>query len=325
MTDSHCFDTSRLDALFAPRSIAVVGASDQASKIGGIPLDYLLRFGYGGALYAVNPRASRVQGLPAHERLAAIGAPVDLAIVAVPQSQVAGVLEDAAAARVQSMVLFSSGYAETGSDGTAAQQALARRAQEAGIRLIGPNCLGFMRPGHQVYATFSPAPGGGLVRPGRIGMVSQSGAFGAYAYSLARERGLGLSLWATTGNEADVQLADGLAWLAQDPETDVIMAYMEGCRDGPGCARPWPWRRSAASPWSCARWAPAPWARPPPHRTRPRWRATMPSMTRCSAATACCARIPSRTSSRWRPVPPSRGPPRGGPSDCSRSRAAWAP
>ena len=151
----------------------------------------------------MNPRASRVQGLPAHERLAAIGAPVDLAIVAVPQSQVAGVLEDAAAARVQSMVLFSSGYAETGSDGTAAQQALARRAQEAGIRLIGPNCLGFMRPGHQVYATFSPAPGGGLVRPGRIGMVSQSGAFGAYAYSLARERGLGLSLWATTGNEAD--------------------------------------------------------------------------------------------------------------------------
>src|SRR5258707_15222417 len=71
------------------------------------------------------------------------------------------------------------------------------------ICLIGPNCLGFMRPGHQVYATFSPAPGGGLVRPGRIGMVSQSGAFGAYAYSLARERGLGLSLWATTGNEAD--------------------------------------------------------------------------------------------------------------------------
>ncbi|MDR0226071.1 MAG: acetate--CoA ligase family protein [Burkholderiaceae bacterium] len=233
MTDSHCFDTSGLDALFAPRSIAVVGASDQASKIGGIPLDYLLRFGYGGALYAVNPRASRVQGLPAHERLAAIGAPVDLAIVAVPQSQVAAVLEDAAAARVQSMVLFSSGYAETGAQGTAAQQALAQRAQAAGIRLIGPNCLGFMRPGRQVYATFSPAPGGGLVRPGRIGMVSQSGAFGAYAYSLARERGLGLSLWATTGNEADVQLADGLAWLAQDPETDVIMAYMEGCRDGP--------------------------------------------------------------------------------------------
>ncbi len=233
MTDSHFFDTARLDALFAPRSIAVVGASDQASKIGGIPLDYLLRFGYGGKLYAVNPRASRVQGLPAHERLAAIGAPVDLAIVAVPQSQVAGVLEDAAAARVQSMVLFSSGYAETGAEGAAAQQALAQRARAAGMRLIGPNCLGFMRPGHQVYATFSPAPGAGLVRPGRIGLVSQSGAFGAYAYSLVRERGLGLSLWATTGNEADVQLADGLAWLARDPGTDVIMAYMEGCRDGP--------------------------------------------------------------------------------------------
>lgn len=197
MSDDTClFDFTRLAALFAPRSIAVVGASDQRGKIGGIPLDYLLRFGYGGALYAVNPRASRVQDLPTHEQLDAIGAPADLAIVAVPQ-------------------------------------ALAQRAQAAGIRLIGPNCLGFMRPGHQVYATFSPAPGGGPVRPGRIGMVSQSGAFGAYAYSLARERGLGLSLWATTGNEADVQLADGLAWLAQDPETDVIMAYMEGCSDGP--------------------------------------------------------------------------------------------
>ncbi|MDN5540739.1 acetate--CoA ligase family protein, partial [Comamonas sp.] len=167
-----------------------------------------------------------------HARRTDTPEPVDLASVAVPQAHVAAVLEDAAAARVRSMVLFSSGFAETGAEGAAAQQALQERARAAGIRLIGPNCLGFMRPGHQTYATFSPAPNAGRVKPGRIGLISQSGAFGAYAYSMARERGLGLSLWATTGNEADVQLADGLAWLARDPQTDVIMAYMEGCRDG---------------------------------------------------------------------------------------------
>ena len=227
------FDFSQLDTLFAPRSIAVVGASEQTSKIGGIPLDYLLRFGYDGQLHAVNPRTRSVQGLPAHESLRAIGAPVDMAIVAVPQAQVAAVLDDAADAGVRTMVLFSSGYAEVGAEGAARQQVLAARAQAAGIRLLGPNCLGIMRPSHNVYATFAPAVNAGLVKPGRIGLISQSGAFGVYAYSLARERGLGLSLWATTGNEADVQLADGLAWLAQDPETDVIMAYLEGCRDGP--------------------------------------------------------------------------------------------
>lgn len=226
-------DHDSLSALFAPRSIAIVGASATPSKIGGIPLDYLLRFGFEGALYAVNPRGAVVQGLPAYASLAAIGAPVDLAIFAVPQALVPAALDDAIAAGVKGIALFSSGFAEVGPEGAAAQARLAARARAAGIRLIGPNCLGFMHLAHKVYATFSPAPGVGRVALGRIGLVSQSGAFGAYAYSMARERGIGLSLWATTGNEADVQVADCLAWLAQDPGTDVIMAYMEGCRDGP--------------------------------------------------------------------------------------------
>ncbi|WP_137896865.1 acetate--CoA ligase family protein [Ramlibacter sp. 2FC] len=233
MTPTTLFDFPALTALFAPRSIAVVGASAQPSKIGGIPLDYLLRFGFEGRLYAVNPRGGQVQGLPAHPSLSAIGEPVDLAIFAIPQAQVAAALDDAIAAGVKAIVLFSSGFAEVGAEGAAAQQRLADKARAAGIRLIGPNCLGFMHLAHQVYATFSPAPGVGRVAPGRIGLVSQSGAFGAYAYAMARERGVGLSLWATTGNEADVQVADCLAWLAQDPGTDVIMAYLEGCRDGP--------------------------------------------------------------------------------------------
>lgn len=222
-----------LSALFAPRSIAVVGASSNPQKIGGIPVDYQRRFGFDGALYPVNPNADRIQELQAWPSLRAIGQPVDLAILAVPAALVDGALDDAIAAKVKGVVLFSSGFAETGAEGTAAQTRLGDKARAAGVRLIGPNCLGFMNIARNVYATFSPAPGVGRVAAGRIGLVSQSGAFGAYAYSMARARGVGLSLWATTGNEADVQFADCLAWLAQDPATDVIMGYMEGCRDGP--------------------------------------------------------------------------------------------
>ena len=310
------FDFSQLDTLFAPRSIAVVGASEQTSKIGGIPLDYLLRFGYDGQLHAANPRAGTVQGLRAHASLSAIGAPVDMAIVAVPQAQVAAVLDDAAAAGVRTMVLFSSGYAEMGAEGAAQQHMLAVRAQAAGIRLLGPNCLGIIRPSHQIYATFAPAVNAGLVKPGRIGLISQSGAFGVYAYSLARERGLGLSLWATTGNEADVQLADGLAWLAQDPETDVIMAYLEGCRDGPRLRAALALAQQHGKPVVMVRSAPANWARRRRPRTPPRWRATTRCTTPCSGTTACCACTASATSSRWRPAPPSPAPPRVARSVC---------
>ncbi|HVR51456.1 MAG TPA: acetate--CoA ligase family protein [Pseudorhodoferax sp.] len=231
--DLFASQQASLSALFAPRAIAVVGASSSVHKIGGIPLDYQRRFGFDGALYPVNPNAERIQDLPAWPSLRAIGQPVDLAILAVPSALVESALDDAIAAGVRGVVLFSSGFAEIGADGAAAQARLGDKARAAGVRLIGPNCLGFMNLARHVYATFTPAPNAGRVAAGRIGLVSQSGAFGAYAYAMARARGVGLSLWATTGNEADVQLADCLAWLAQDPGTDVIMGYIEGCRDGP--------------------------------------------------------------------------------------------
>jgi acyl-CoA synthetase (NDP forming) len=221
-----------LSALFSPRSIAIVGASDTTTKIGGIPVDYLRRFGYTGPIYPVNPKTHQVQGLPATPTLRAIGAPVDMAICAVPASVVQATVDDAAAAGVRSLVLFSSGFAEVGPEGAAAQARLCAQAREAGIRLLGPNCLGAMNIREQVYASFTPAPGAGRVAAGHIGLVSQSGAFGAYAYSLARQRGLGMSHWITTGNEADVGFADCVEWLAHDPHTRVIMGYMEGCRDG---------------------------------------------------------------------------------------------
>lgn len=226
-----------LSALLAPRSIAVVGASDNADKIGGIPVDFQKRFGYAGALYPVNPKSATVQGLKAWPSLAAIGAPLDLAIVALPAAAAARVVDDAAAAGVRAMLMFSSGFAEVGAQGAAAQARLADAARRAGIRLLGPNCLGFINVAMHVYATFSPAPLAGRVAAGGIGLVSQSGAFGAYAYALARERGLGFSTWITTGNEGDIDFADCVEWLARDAPTRVIMGYMEGCRDGPRLRR----------------------------------------------------------------------------------------
>ena len=221
-----------LDELFHPRSIAVVGASDDPSRIGGVPLALMLERGYRGRLIPINPKYQQVQGLPAFPTLAAVGAPIDVAIVAVPAAALAATLDDAITAGVKALVIFSSGFAEVDEAGRAAQQEVARRARVAGIRLLGPNCLGLMSFRDNVFATFSPAPSAGENKLGNIAIVSQSGAFGAFAFSLARARELGMSYWMTTGNEADVEFADCVQWLTKDPDTQVILGYMEGCRDG---------------------------------------------------------------------------------------------
>lgn len=221
-----------LSTILAPRSVAIVGASDTPSKIGGTPVDFHKQFGFTGRIYPVNPKAGQIQGLQAYATLRDIGEPVDIAIFAIPAHLVQSALEDAIAAGVRGVVLFTSGYAEIGDAGALAQRRLAATARAGGVRLLGPNCLGFMNIRSGAYATFSPAPRAGRVRSGNIGLVSQSGAFGAYAYALARARGIGLSQWITTGNEADLDFADCVEWLAHDPQTRVIMGYMEGCRDG---------------------------------------------------------------------------------------------
>ena len=221
-----------LDALFNPASVAVVGATNDVGRIGGVPLELMIRRAYRGRLFPINPKYTEVQGLKAFPTLAAVAAPIDMAIVAVPAQVVPQTLEDAIAAGVKSLVLFSSGFAEVDQVGRAAQEKLAARARQAGVRLLGPNCLGVMAFKAGVYATFSPAPRAGETKTGNIAIVSQSGAFGAFAYSLARLKGLGMSYWMTTGNEADIEFADCVEWLARDPSTTVILGYMEGCRDG---------------------------------------------------------------------------------------------
>jgi len=221
-----------LDRMFRPRSVAIVGASSSPTKIGGLPVDYLKTRGFAGLVLPINPKTAEIQGLTAYPSLAAAPGSIDLAIIAVPAAMVEAALEDAIAAGVPALVIFSSGFAEIGAEGAAMQARLAARAAQAGVRLLGPNCLGFMTVAGDCYATFTPVLNLGKPKRGKVGIVSQSGAFGAYALTLARLRGIGISHWITTGNEADLGFAECVEWLAGDPGTEVIVGYMEGARDG---------------------------------------------------------------------------------------------
>ena len=237
-----------LDALLRPQSVAIIGASTNEHKVGGVPVSLLKKLGYQGRIIPVHPEAKQIQGLPAVPRIADAGGAIDLAIVCVPERAAASVLAECAQAGVKAAIMFTSGFAEMGEAGAAAQNAIAKIAADAGIILLGPNCLGAMSLKARMFATFSPAPLAGVPPVGGIGLVSQSGAFGAYAYTLARKGGLGLSHWVTTGNEAGVQAADVIEWLAQDDETRVILAYLEGCRDGPRLKRALDAARAAGKP-----------------------------------------------------------------------------
>ncbi|CAM4019689.1 ATP-grasp domain-containing protein [Bordetella tumbae] len=237
-----------LDSFLSPRSIAIVGASTNPNKVGAVALRYLLEQGYRGEVYPINAGTQRIGGCRTHPSLRAVGKPIDLAIFAIPASGADAALDDAIGAEVRNIVMFSAGFAELGTQGAAVQRQFVDRARAAGIRVLGPNCLGFMNVAQSVYATFSPVVSTGLVKTGHIGLVSQSGAFGAYAYAMARERDVGLSAWVTTGNESDIDVADCIAWMARDLATRVIMAYLEGCRDGAKLRRALDLARAASKP-----------------------------------------------------------------------------
>jgi acyl-CoA synthetase (NDP forming) len=220
-----------LSAVFRPRAIAVVGASDDPVKIGGRPLAFLLRHGYAGRVFPVNPSRATVQGLPAFPSIGAIPEEVDLAIVVVPAERVLESLEEAAVKGVRAAIVFSSGFAEVGEPGRVAQARLGELARRTGLRIIGPNCQGFAHLPSRLVATFaSPFLEPGLAT-GPIAMVSQSGAMAGMIYEMARAAGLGLNYWVSTGNEADVQAAEILAEVVEDEETRVACCYLEDIKD----------------------------------------------------------------------------------------------
>ena len=219
-------------ALLSPASVAIVGASDDVTRIGGRPLRYMRESGFKGQIYPVNPKRDTVQGLKAYAELASLPEVPDTAILAVPAVATLGAVEACVAKGIPSAVIFSAGFAETGAEGQAMQARIAAVAREGGLRLLGPNCLGVMNPALGWYGTFSVVLDGALIAPGPVGIVSQSGAYGSHIAHLARERGLGISRWITTGNEMDISLAEALAHVVEQPETRVVMAYAEGVGDG---------------------------------------------------------------------------------------------
>jgi acetyl coenzyme A synthetase (ADP forming)-like protein len=216
---------SALRAFFAPRAIAVVGASRRRGTFGGEVFHNLLAYKFAGPVYPVNPRAAVVQNVPAFPSVEAIPGPVDLAVVAVPAAEVAQVAEQCAHKGVRALLVISAGFAEIGGEGQARQAELMRICRAAGIRLIGPNCMGAINtdPSVRLNATFAPT------RPpaGRVGFSSQSGALGLAILDYASALGLGLSTFVSVGDKADISGNDLINYWETDPHTDVILLYLE--------------------------------------------------------------------------------------------------
>jgi acyl-CoA synthetase (NDP forming) len=220
-----------LDPLFRPRSVAIIGASSDANRIGGRPVRFT-KYAFKGAIVPINPNQKEIQGLTAYASIKDAPGEIDQAIIAVPAKAAMQAVDDCIAKGVKAAVMFSSGFAEIGEEGRAMQVELARRCAAGGVKLVGPNSLGMFNTRIGLYSTFSSYFDPLWPRSGPVGIISQSGAFGTYFLAIAAERGLGFSHCVATGNEADVDVAECVDWLADDPDTQVIMIYLEGCRDG---------------------------------------------------------------------------------------------
>lgn len=222
-------DLSHIDRLLAPRSVALIGASEDVTRIGGRPIAAMLAAGFKGDIWPVNPKRETVQGLRCYASVDDLPGAPDAAIIAVPAKLVSETVEALDRKGCGAATLFSAGFAEMGEDGAAAQAEMLSRVTN--MRLLGPNTLGVYNVDIGYYGTFSSSLDTGWPRPGNIGIASQSGAFGAHLGALARDRGLGVSVLISTGNEADITVADAIHWMALRDGTDVICTYMEGVND----------------------------------------------------------------------------------------------
>lgn len=221
-----------LSRFLSPRSIAVIGASQNSNSIAGKPIEFLRQHGFKGALYPVNPRYEDVQGIRCYPDLKAIPGPIDLAIVVVAASRVLSVLEQCVELGVEYASIISSGFAETGDEGQQLQQQVKALCDKTGIRVNGPNAQGFLNINGRVAASFSPALSMSSIRAGDLGFVSQSGAFGFSVFSLGQQEQIGFSHVVTTGNEVDLTWIDFVDHLLDEESTRSISAYLEGIRDG---------------------------------------------------------------------------------------------
>jgi acetate---CoA ligase (ADP-forming) len=216
-----------LRAALAPRSIAVIGASDNPHKVGGRPILFMKRYGYRGAIYPINPGRPEVQGLKAYKSIGETPQAPDLAIIAVAGDDAVRAVEECAQRGVQVAVVMTSGFGELGEEGKAAQARMAASAKAAGMRLVGPNCQGLANFATGAVANFSTIFHEMEARDGPVAIVSQSGACSQAIYILARQRGLDVRHVHATGNEADVTVADLAAEIVQEEGVRLVLLYME--------------------------------------------------------------------------------------------------
>lgn len=220
----------RLEALLNAQSVAVVGASADPGKISGRPIAYMLARGYQGRLYPVNPGRTEIQGLRCYPSIADIQEHIDLVIVGTAAAHVEAAIREGIAAGVKAFVVFSSGFAELDDAGRALQQRLTELAETYSVAIIGPNCLGMANSRTGLIASFTTALESHQLHQGHFSFVSQSGALGAYWMDIVLRSGLGFSQWITTGNECDVDAAEAIDYLVDDPHTHVIGVYLEDIR-----------------------------------------------------------------------------------------------
>ncbi|HEX9823360.1 MAG TPA: GNAT family N-acetyltransferase, partial [Actinomycetota bacterium] len=212
-------------AFLAPSAVAVIGASRERGTIGGEVFHNLLVTGFNGPVYPVNPKAESVQSVAAYRSAKELPGPADLGVIVVPAAIVIEVAKECAEAGIRGLVVISSGFAEVGEEGRELQRELVRVCRESGMRLIGPNCMGIMNTASDVRlnATFAPS----FPPAGRVGFLSQSGALGLAVIDMAGSLGLGLSSFVSVGNKADVSGNDLIQYWEADPDTDLILLYLE--------------------------------------------------------------------------------------------------
>lgn len=237
-----------LEPLLRPKAVAVIGASDNPARIGGRPIYSMLKDGYEGNLFPVNPNRDIVQGLKAYPNISSVPMPVDSAVISVPENIALEVIKECADNGVKSAVVFTSGFAEIGSAGLSAQRQIADISAESGMRILGPNCLGVFNLQAGWFGTFANTLASKKMPTGPIGIVTQSGAYGGHLFTITQNRGVGTNYWVTTGNEVDIDVAEVIEFYASEPEIKVIISYAEGVKNGERMCRALDAARDAKKP-----------------------------------------------------------------------------
>ena len=221
-----------LDRILHPRSVAVFGASEDIGKFGGRIISFLLRHGFAGDVYPINPNRAEILGRKAYPSIASVPAAPDVAILALPGSAIVETVSAAAAAGVGCCVIITTGFAEAGATGTRMQAELVELTARTGMRIIGPNCMGLIVPHHQMALCSSVVLNTDALGDGAIGLISQSGGLMVSVFDRSKTDGIGMRYAVSLGNQSDLEICDFLEFMIGDPKTRAICLYIEGLLDG---------------------------------------------------------------------------------------------